>query len=359
MRRILLVATMASVALASCVKDESVDLTQQAKKLSFEAPVMGTQSRAYYGEIQGGDYRTEESFKVFAKQHKGALTNWETAENFWSGALEAKYDATLEYWDTDTDYYWPNSDDNVWLSFGAYSPATLTGTNAAAEYSNKGLTITDFEVSRDVAKQVDLMYSGPILNKKYTEANDIDGVDIIFKHALTSIVFSAIDSDPNAKYTITSIKVNGKFITKGTFCENLTAINASGTADWTEKSGNDAPTEYILATGLTTVVGNANTVITEKTSALLTIPHEETEMDDEATVTITYTVDPESGAADYDATKTVKLADFKISSTTSITEWNLGYRYTYQFNFGGTSKIYFKPTVAQWTDGGTATLTIQ
>lgn len=355
MRRILLVATMASVALASCVKDESVDLTQQAKKLSFEAPVMGTQSRAYYGEIQGGDYPTEESFAVFAKQHKGELTNWETATNFWSGALEAKYDATLGYWDTDTDYYWPNSDDNVWLSFGAYSPATVTG----ASYSNAGLTITDFEVSGTVTTQVDLMYSGPILNKKYTEANDINGVDIEFKHALTSIVFSAIDADANATYTINSIKVNGKFMKKGTFCENLTAINATGTAGWSTKTGNTTSTEYTLATDLTTAVQTSTTVITESTSALLTIPHTAAELDDDATVTITYTVDPVSGAADYEATKTVKLADFKTSNNTSITEWALGTRYTYLFNFGGTSKIYFTPTVIDWANGGTATLTIQ
>lgn len=355
MRRILLVATMASVALASCVKDESVDLAQQAKKLSFEAPVMGTQSRAYYGEIQTGNYPTEESFKVFAKQHKGELTNWENATDFWSGALEAKYDATLGYWDTDTDYYWPNSDDNVWLSFGAYSPATVTG----ASYSNAGLTITDFEVSGTVATQVDLMYSGPILNKKYTEATDIDGVDIEFKHALTSIVFSAINADANAAYTINSIKVNGKFMKKGTFCENLTAINATGTAGWSTKTGNTTSTEYTLATALTTAVQTSPTVITENTSALLTIPHTAAELDDDATVTITYTVDPASGAADYEATKTVKLADFKTASNTSITEWALGTRYTYLFKFGGTSKIYFTPTVSEWANGGTATLTIQ
>lgn len=355
MKRILLVATMASVALASCVKDESLDLAQQAKKLSFEAPVMGTQSRAHYGEIQGGDYPTDESFMVFAKQHKGALTDWENATNFWDGALEAEYDTEKEYWDTATDYYWPNSDDNVWLSFGAYSPATVTG----ASYSNAGLTITDFEVNGTVANQVDLMYSGPILNKKYTEATDIDGVDIIFKHALTSIVFSAIDTDANAAYTINSIKVNGKFITNGTFCENLTAINATGTAGWSTKTGNTTSTEYILATDLTTAVQTSTTVITENTSALLTIPHTAAELDDDATVTITYTVDPVSGAADYEATKTVKLADFKTVGNTSITEWALGTRYTYQFSFGGTSKIFFKPTVNNWANGGTATLTIK
>lgn len=359
MKKFFLLFTLSSVALASCVNDESLDFTQQSKKLSFEAPVMGTQSRAYYGEISGGNYPTDESFKIFAKQHIGDLTNWESAIDFWSGALEAKYDNDngKKYWDTDTDYYWPSSDTDIKLSFGAYSPATLND-GATATYTNAGLTINNFAVNGTVAEQVDLMYSGPILNKSYKTSTDVDGVDITFKHALSSIVFSAIDADSNAAYTINSIKVNGKFLTKGTFCENLSAINGSGTAGWNTVSGNTAITEYALATELNVSVNTTSTVITEETSALLTIPHTVAQLDDDATVTITYTVSPENGAPAYDATKTVKLADFEISAGTHITSWEMGKRYTYQFSFGGTSKIFFKPTVTNWVDGATATLTI-
>ena len=157
MKKFLLLFTVASAALASCVNDESLDPTQQPKKLGFEAPVMGTQSRAYYGEISGGNYPTDESFKIFAKQHNGDLTDWESAENFWVGALEAIYDNGKEYWDTETDYYWPSSDDDIKLSFGAYSPATLND-GATATYTNAGLTINNFAVNGTVAKQVDLMY---------------------------------------------------------------------------------------------------------------------------------------------------------------------------------------------------------
>lgn len=357
MKKFFLLFTLSSVALASCVNDESLDFTQQSKKLSFEAPVMGTQSRAYYGEISGGNYPTNESFKIFAKQHIGDLTNWESesATDFWSGALEAKYDSEKEYWDTDEDYYWPSSDTDIKLSFGAYSPATLND-GATATYTKAGLTIEKFAVNGTVAQQVDLMYSGPILNKSYKNSNDVDGVDITFKHALSSIVFSAIDADPNAAYTINSIKVNGKFLKTGTFCENLSAINGSGTAGWSDTSGNDADTEYTLATGVRVSINALSTVITENNSALLTIP--QAQLDSDATVTITYTVVPASGAANYVATKTVKLADFEISTGTHITSWEMGKRYTYQFSFGGTSKIFFKPTVTNWADGATATLTI-
>ena len=357
MKKFLLLFTVASAALASCVNDESLDPTQQPKKLGFEAPVMKTQSRAFYGEISGTNYPNNESFMVFAKQHEGDLTNWESATNFWGDALEVKYDTTEKYWETDTDYYWPSSDDDIKLSFGAYSPAVLN-TGATATYTNTGLTVANFEVNATVAQQVDLMYSGPILNKSYKISTDVDGVDITFKHALSSIVFSAIDADANANYTINSIKVKGKFLKKGTFCENLSAINGSGNAGWRDVSGNNPATEYELATGLEVPVGTSSTVITGGTSALLTIPHTAELLDDEATVTITYKVDPESGATDYVATKTVKLADFKQTGGNPITSWEMGKRYTYQFSFGGTSKIFFKPTVTNWADGATATLTI-
>lgn len=360
MKKYFLLFTLASVSLASCVNDESLDLTQQPKKLSFDAPVMKTQSRTvdhYYGEINGTVYPTTESFMVFAKQHKGDLTNWESAENFWgTDAQEVEYDASEDamYWDTVTDYYWP-SGDNIKLSFGAYSPALLN-TGASASYSNSGLKITGFEVNGTVEKQVDLMYSGPILNQTYNE--NAAGVSVVFKHALSSVVFSAIDADVNADYTINSIKVNGKFLTQGTFCENLSAINASGTAGWSSVSGNDEATEYALATGLNVKVGTSSTVITGGTSALLTIPHTAELLDDDATVTITYTVEPKSGAAAYEATKTVNLADFKQSNDDSITSWAIGNRYTYLFTFGGTSKIFFKPTVTDWVNNDAAILTI-
>ncbi|MBP3552017.1 MAG: fimbrillin family protein [Bacteroidaceae bacterium] len=364
MKKFLAFATLASVALVGCVNDEKMEMTSGAQKISFDNPVMSTQTRAYYGEIQGAEYPketgAEESFKVFAKQHKGSLTDWENATDFWNGALEAKYDHVAGYWDTDQDYYWPNSDDNVWLSFGAYSPAVLTGTNANATYLNSGLEITRFEVEGTVSKQVDLMYSGPILNRKYSEATDVDGVDITFKHALSSIVFSAIAPDNNAKYTIHSIKVKGNFLTKGDFSEGLSGITDTGDkAVWSNTSATDN-TEYSLATGLNLEVENTTTVITEKTSALLTIPHTEIELAAaNPSVTIKYTVDPISGAADYEAEKTVALAEFKVAGGDPITKWERNKRYIYQFSFGGTSKIFFKPTVSAWDDGGVATVDIE
>lgn len=360
MKKFMLFAAAASAALVGCVNDETMEMTSDAQKITFDNPVMATQTRAYYGEITGAQYPTAENFKVFAKQHKGALTDWDSADNFWSNPQEAKYDATLQYWDTDQDYYWPSSDDNEWLSFAAYSPAVLTGNKVAASYSNTGLSITGFEVNPTVSGQVDLMYSGPVLDCSYTDENDVNGVDLNFKHALSSIVFSAIDVNDAAQYTINSISVKGGFLTKGDFNEGLTSITAtSGTPAWSNATSTTGQT-YSLATGLNTSVNTAATVITEGKSALLTIPHTTEQLTAAAPeVTINYTVSPTTGAKTYTATKTVKLSDFKTAENNAITEWKVGTRYVYQFKFGTTAKIYFTPTVTDWADGGTAIIEIK
>lgn len=359
MKKFLAFATLASVALVGCVNDEQMEMAQEAKKVSFNNPVMATQTRAHYGEITGAEYPTAENFKVFAKQHEGALSNWDAADDFWTNPQEAKYDATLQYWDTDQDYYWPSSDDNVWLSFAAYSPAVLTGNNVAASYSNTGLSITEFEVNPTVSEQVDLMYSGPVLDCSYTENSDKDGVDLIFKHALSSIVFSAINPNTNADYYINSISVKGNFLTKGDFNEGLTSITATGSPAWSNVISTSNKT-YTLDQGLNILVNTTSTFITSGQSALLTIPHTSLQLTDaDPEVTINYTVSPKTGAKEYSATKTVKLSEFKISETESITEWKVGTRYVYQFQFGSTSKIFFTPSVTDWANGGTASIEIK
>lgn len=351
MRRILLVATMASVALASCVKDESVDLTQQAKKLSFEAPVMGTQSRAIVkGEISGSTYPETEMFVVFAKQSKGDLTAWENGEEFWGTGLEyITVQKGDDGWEHETnDYYWPKTTDDAWkLSFNAYSPAE--NGSASVTCTNVGLTITDFVVNSTVNQQVDLMYSGPILNR--TEEQDgTNGVQVVFKHALSSVVFAAVENDDAASYTINTIKVYDLSYDKGTFCENLTnGITVGTPPSWENPSKNGTEVSY-SPTVLTTAVPVATATdpapeITNGTSAILAIPQALTD----AKVEINYTVTPTNGV-ETTYKKTIKLTDFTKNNGTQILSWDMATRYTYVIKFKGTQKIFFVPKVTDWTN---------
>lgn len=347
MRRILLVATMASVALASCVNEESMDLTQQSKKMSFATPVMSTQSRAEVtGEIDGTTYPTDEKFVVFAKQSEGDLTAWENGSNFWGTNVQSitvqKEDNGWEH--ATNDYYWPKTTDNAWkLSFNAYSPAE--NGSASVTCTNVGLTITDFVVNSTVDQQVDLMYSGPILNR--TEEQDgTNGVQVVFKHALSSVVFAAVENDAAAKYEINTIKVYGLSYDKGTFCENLTNGITVGTPSWKNPSMNGTEVSYSPTVLTATVPVATATEITNGTSAILAIPQDLTA---DAKVEINYTVTPTNGVA-RTYTKTIKLTDFTKDDATQILSWDMATRYTYVIKFKGTQKIFFVPEVTDWTN---------
>lgn len=357
MKKHLFLAAVVGMALTGCVNEESENLTQQqTRKISFDTPVMGIQSRAgeITGEIKGTDYPESESFVVYAKQYAGNFTNWSNGTDFWDGGLATSKDG--DTWETEDDYYWPPT--GYTLTFAAYSPATLP-TGASASYGIDGLTVTGF----DVTGKVDLMYSGRIIDQ--TSNVGENGVSVVFKHALSSVVFSAIDADDNASYKITALSVSGPFIKTGTFKENL-ADNGTepNNQDWSELSTAVTMThEPSLGTGIT-VAAEADplveTPITQNETAWLMIPQT---VDANATVTISYTVTPTNGAPYNVTDKSIKLSEFKTTESASITSWAMANRYKYIIKFGGGDrvKIVFAPSIAGWTevDGGPATYTIQ
>lgn len=375
MKKFLAFATLASVALVGCVNDEKMEMTSDAQKISFDTPVMSTQTRALFkGEIGDGEvnpgtvsYPNNERFVVYAKQHSGKMVAWESEEskNFW-GADKASIivgqtwqlqDGNIQSYSgewkdvTGTEYYWPkdNTVEDYKLSFAAYSPAELN-TGATAAYGADGLTISGFAVDGTVANQYDLMYSGRILNCNYTN-NATNGVQIKFNHALSSVVFAAVESDGANTYTINSIEIKGSFYTGGTFKENLTdgpnyEVADIAKASWTDLIGNGVVTTYAPVLKKTSV-DTESAEITYGTSALLTIPQA---VPADAEVTIKYTVKADATGVVTDVnTVTKKLSDFKVGTSDPISQWNRSNRYVYLFKFGGTAKIFFKPTVTDWT----------
>lgn len=352
MKKFLLFAAAASVALVSCVNDEKMEMTSDVQKISFDNPVMATQTRAEVtGEIYGTEYPNEE-FVVYAVQHDNDLTTWAAANGFWTNDKTSPITVAQETtgkWEEKSgkDYYWPKaSDENVKLSFAAYSPADFG--SGTASYGATGLTVDGFTVNDVVANQIDLMYAERVLNQ--TETSD-GGVGITFKHALSSIVFAAIDNDNAATYTIKSIKVNGDFLVTETFNETVTdGATYSSDPEWTATS-TPATKEYAIWSGEYAVTEEAKEFTGKKDAnlpqtALLVIP--QTDAPDNATVTITYTRDVTDGE---DNTYTVTRALNLFTNTGgTITEWGIGKRYIYTFQFGGTKKIFFKPSVDGWDD---------
>lgn len=348
MKKFMLFAAMASVVLTSCVNEDMEVMESASKKaISFDMPVMKPTRAAQLGEIDGTTYPTNETFKVYCKSYTGTYTDWTTYADYFDAAGENVALNGGGKWSTATVHYWPELGNK--LAFAAYSPATASGTFAQ---TNTGLTITGFSTEDNVANQYDLMYTPRVIDLDKNSAGT--DVPLVFKHALTSVVFKATKTDAHATYTIKSLTVNGKVSTTGDFNQNIqTPAGLDGTAPTWTPAGATAKTYNILADktidvaqGGTDLTGANSTA--GATTALLLIPQG---VDANTTVTITYTktIDGKS----LDATAEIKLVDFLDGTAVPaapVTTWAMGHRYIYNITFGANKPIYFNPTVTDWTD---------
>lgn len=343
MKKFMLFAAMASVVLTSCVNEDMEVMESASKKaISFDMPVMKPTRLA--GEIDGTIYPTTETFKVFCKSYTGAYTDWTAGTDYFAAAGE---DVALNAgnWSTTTVHYWPELGNN--LAFAAYSPAAASADGAFAQ-TQTGLTITGFSTQDDVANQYDLMYTPRVVDKDKDDA--ATPVPLVFKHALTSVVFKATKTDADATYTIKSLTVNGLVSTTGNFNQNIPTPEAlDGTATWTPAAA--TAKDYSILTAKTIDVAQAGTYLTGVESAdgastaLLLIPQG---VDANTTVTITYT--KKTGSNTLDATANIKLNDFVDGTSTPATTWVMGNRYIYNITFGANKPIYFAPSVTDWND---------
>ena len=339
----MLFAAMASVVLTSCVNEDKEAMESASKKaISFDMPVMKPTRAA--GEIDGTVYPTDETFKVFCKSYTGTYTGWTAGADYFDAAGE---DVALTggNWSTDPVYYWPELGNK--LAFAAYSPAAASA-HGTFEQTQTGLTITGFSTQDDVANQYDLMYTPRVIDLDKNNAGT--PVPMVFKHALTSVVFKATKTDADATYTIKSLTVNGKVSTTGNFNQNIpNAADTDGTASWTPATAVDKT--YTILTGKTIDVAKAGTDLTGvgsdagATTALLLIPQG---VDANTEVTITYT--KKTGDNSLDATARIKLVDFLDNTDTPVNTWAMGHRYIYNIIFGKNKPIYFAPSVTDWTD---------
>ncbi|MBQ5656859.1 MAG: fimbrillin family protein [Bacteroidaceae bacterium] len=341
MKKFMLFAAMASVVLTSCVNEDMEVMESASKKaISFDMPVMKP-TRAQLGEIIGTTYPGTESFKVYCKSYTGTYAGWEGATNYFNANGEIVSKSGTQ-WTTTTPHYWPELGND--LVFAAYSPADAAGTYSQ---TNAGLQIDDFTTAA-ANSQYDLMYTARVTGKNKGNNGDA-AVSMVFKHALTSVVFSAVAADDKATYNIKSLTVNGDFVTTADFNQNIaTAADTDGTPVWTPDPA--ATTSYGILSGANVAVANSGVMLTgngsaaEAKSALLLIPQG---VNPDATVTINYEKTTTDGTLA--STATVKLSDFKAGGA-GIDKWVMGNRYVYNIIFGANKPIHFSPSIeADWT----------
>lgn len=380
MKTKLFLAAIAVIAMTGCVKEEKTGVTGRTL-VTFDSPVtsrnVNTKANVY-GEMTDYKYSSvtytyprEESFKIFAVQHEGDLTSWASATPTEFNGQALVYDGMVDSWapkKTDgTYYYWP---DNVKMSFAAVSPSDMEAVNTSVTpaYAADGLTIADFTVPSDPAKHFDLMFSQRAANKTAANMNHTadaySGIPLTFQHALTSIHFS-LKKDAGVTEDITLMKITLKSAkNKGTFKENINE-DAGASAYVRGENGNVNPTwtvvadskedSYVSFSGeihfpieaqyVSSLAAADGAEDSDVSHALLLMPQT---LENDVVAEIQYKVDENV------KTKTVQLNTYPAD--TPVTEWKLGYRYTYRLHYTTDTEkkdiISFGPNTEDWYDGG-------
>lgn len=198
MKKYVLIAATACVALAACTKNE-VRPVNVDQEITFQAVVnkASTKAGTFENDVK---YPTGRPF--------GTVAYLESSGNQkYFGPEEVSYNSTKHYWSTATAYYWPKNDALTFMSYSPYkyqeSGSTDVQVGVAPEYNK--LTIANYNVAAH--QETDLMVAdiqkGQVANTTQDGGTWQKGVPTVFHHKLSQIVainFQTVDTQaPNDK----------------------------------------------------------------------------------------------------------------------------------------------------------------
>ena len=366
MKKSFLIAAMAGLAFVGCTESDLDSSVKSQQAISFSAPAVRPNTKA--AEEIGVTYDKGLQFNVFGNWFTGDYTKFGESKTYINEAT-AVYDATGNTWyplNGGKYYYWPK---NGTITFSAYSPASDKMKDAANITAN-GLTFTDYVVSNtNNSAMEDVLFSERAYNKVASTGsnNHYAGVDIQFRHALSSIVFTAkMDKAyPGTQVRIKTITLSN-VASKASFNQYLDDDDAKKTKLPTIAAGTGTSTNEAAwkdhSTYVAYSVDNSEKILENKDDAapwyfcttdgtapayygaannyrksdFILIPQNL----DGVTLTIKYTIKtPDSEEIDQTFTKVF----------TSTAEWKMGYRYIYNIAIGF-NPITLAPMVTLYED---------
>lgn len=343
MKKTLVFAALASVALVGCTKNVEV-ANNDLNEITFETPVLAPATKA--DEFKGTTFPETADFAVFAWYNASELTGTNVdAGSLYMKDVTVNYDSTKDdtttgkgAWKPASVYFWPK---NGFLAFDAYSPSSVSATCDATT----GIAFSDFVASTSYDDQIDLLYSNRVINKQSSvehNNNTYDGVNIPFNHALSVVrVFVKASTATDANLIkVKSVKVKN-IMNKGDFAS----------AAWTPKG---AAVDVVLGEATT---ATASTPITTAEAQYgnnrIVLPQDF--YGSTAEIEIKYYILGQNGEEALE-----QVAHFALSGQTAVKpgsdpvdshdhEWKMGKRYNYHITFG-LNEIYFAPSITDWED---------
>ncbi len=186
-------AMLALVALASCSKDEVVQLNQDEIKYSVVAENATKAADVYCNN------NLMETFKVWAStDNKMFITG---------DVVTGTKTSTTTTWKSNITRYWPATAVNFYAVAGTTEDITWENVSSSP-------AINDYTINSTVTLQEDLLYA--YTTKTSQKAGNSDQVTLNFRHALSQVVFYAKNEHPNLYIEISEVKVAG-LTSKGSF----------------------------------------------------------------------------------------------------------------------------------------------
>lgn len=331
-----------------CVKSDPE--RKDASEISFSAPVVSGMTKANVtGEIE--TYPTSEHFCVNAVWTSGDFLAWGADGSVpYMDEVEVAYNSTSNSWDSQSvsggkPYVWPFDGK---LTFAAFSPASVKDQTT---YGAAGLSIDDFAVPSLISDQYDLMYSlrsyDRVDNTNQHSPATYQGVDLVFRHALSSVKFQVKSSnnyhEAGTEVKILSVSISDAY-SKGDFKENVTdGPSYVASPSWTPDSGVKSDYNYwstVEGQLLTTTISGLKTGDKIVPNAIL-LPQVLKDDHHQVQIHVTYSI-KHHGEADF----VRQEADLPLSTKT-VDKWEMGKRYIYTITVG-VDKIFFSPEVENW-----------
>lgn len=335
MRRVLLFAAITAASLASCSKEDVIDVNKGGD-ISFLASLDKAVTRSNVTKLQN-----LQAFNVTAIGNNGVYFK----------DLSVTSDNGGTTWSTGASIPWPNFD----LSFFAYAPQTPGG---IVSITNAGKKITGFSPAQSAAQQKDFVISYKTGNKN---TNNDAPVALNFKHALSQIEVKAKCSNDNVKIEVIGLKmVNAAAKADFTFPEEETAssytLQQGQWNNWTEKNMHEKA-YMIKGERAVTLTKNPESIMFGENNFML-IPQELTKWDGSTSIEGAYLsvlcrisivnnghetlIYPQPTLGDNKQNK------YAFAAVGIGTNWEPGKKYTYTLNFcgdgGGAGEIDPNPT---------------
>lgn len=347
----LILAIAALVALAACTKETAnLEVPETAaNEIGFRA-VATMNTKANDAIIEGTTYETtDNTFQLWAWQSEaGDFSEFATdaASNFmtnltisYCGGPQGRADA---WRNADHYYYWPFTGK---IGFLAIHPSTVAPTTTGWDATNRKpkASISTYTISSS-NKTVDLMFAN---NEGTRVTNATTPVNMVFKHALSQIVFYAKTQDDytaDVQFDLNSVQINNIDLSGDVAYANDAiswSANTTQTENWMYYN-----TALLNVNNTSQIYGAAQVMIPQPANA-----------DDPATagvlegttLTINYSMQQLPTASNAKITGSVTVAAPQV--------WEAGNKYVYTLNFN-LNEILFNPTVTNWVTVDVATINI-